>query len=59
MADDAGRHGVTEAERFQKAMQAILSVPPERAEDINRQTRQEYEKHKASDDRRADSKGTK
>ena len=50
---------MTDAERFQKAMQAILSVPPERAEEINRQTRQEYEKRKDSEDRRTDAKGTK
>ena len=30
---------MTAAERFQKAVKAILSVPPERAEEINSQTR--------------------
>ena len=30
---------MTDAERFQKAMRAILSVSPERAEEINRQTK--------------------
>ena len=34
---------MTAAERFQKAVQAILSVPPERAEEINRQVEHEYE----------------
>lgn len=47
---------MTDAERFQKAMQAILSVPPERAEEINRQTRLEYEKRKASEGHRTDTK---
>ena len=28
---------MTNAERFHKAMQAILSVPPEQVEEINRQ----------------------
>ena len=50
---------MTDAERFQKAMQAILSVPPERAEEINRQTRAEYEKGRSEPDRRTDTKRSK
>lgn len=34
---------MTNAERFQKAVQAVLSIPPEKAAEINRQTKQEYE----------------
>ena len=33
---------MTDAERFEKAMQAILSVPPERAKEINRLTEADY-----------------
>jgi hypothetical protein len=34
---------MTNAERFQKAVQAVLSIPPDQVEKINRHTRQEYE----------------
>jgi hypothetical protein len=47
---------MTEAERFQKAVQAILSVSPERADEINRQTRREYENRKAHRDQSKDTK---
>ena len=33
---------MTDAERFQKAMQAILSVPPKEVEEINRQVAADY-----------------
>ena len=50
---------MTKAERFQKAMEAILSVPPERSEEINRQTRAEYENRKSHPERRTDNKKSK
>ena len=34
---------MTNPERFQKAVQAILTIPPEQTAQINRQTEQEYE----------------
>ena len=45
---------MTDAERFQKAMQAILSVPPERAEEIKRETQTAYVA--ATKDRQKDQK---
>ena len=33
---------MTEAERFQKALQTILSPPPEQVEQINQQAKEDY-----------------
>ena len=33
---------MTNAERFEKALQAIFSMPPERVEQINRQAKDDY-----------------
>ena len=49
---------MTAAERFQKAVKAILSVPPERAEEINSQTRADYKVRKTLRDRKSTTKDT-
>ena len=49
---------MTNAERFHKAMQSILSVPPEKVEEINRETQAAYlaSTKGSTRDRKSDSK---